>query len=337
MKIHEFVGKSFLHEYDINVPSSYLLTTFKGTPKFLPCVLKSQVLVGGRMKAGGVLFANSKNEFKESLKKLLSTPIKGEKPYGVLVERKVEIEHEYYLSLFLDRKARDITYVFSQNGGIEIENSGNHISGNKKFIIENIPLNLKPIVEKLTKLFMDKDLTLLEINPLAKSKDGNIYALDAVLHLDDSAIFRQKWAKRFIEKKEYPFQYVELNGNVGIMGCGAGIVMATMDAVSLKGYKPANFLDLGGGASTETTIKALELLNKRGLKVVVMNIFGGITKCDDIAKAIIDFSKRNSRMRLLIRITGTNEDKAKIMLKEFGLKYFNDMESMINALEEESL
>jgi succinyl-CoA synthetase beta subunit len=338
MKIHEFVGKRFLKSYGINVPPSYLIKTYnEKSPQFLPCVLKSQVLVGGRMKSGGVLFAFNESEFREKLKKLLQTPIKGEEPYGVLVERKMEIEHEYYLSIFIDRSKRDITYVFSENGGIEIENVRDYLTGNKEQILHKIPEKFYSIIEKLTNLFIEKDLTLLEINPLAQLKNGEIYALDAVFHLDDSAIFRQEWAKEFVEKKDYPFQYVELDGNIGIIGCGAGIVMATMDAVSLKGYKPADFLDLGGGADTNTTITALNLLYDKGIRTIVMNIFGGITKCDDIAKAIIEFSELRLDVELLVRLTGTNEDQAKNILKKAGLNYFDDMYSMIDAIGRDNL
>jgi succinyl-CoA synthetase beta subunit len=267
MKIHEFVGKRLLKSYGINVPPSYLVRTYnEESPQFLPCVLKSQVLVGGRMKAGGVLFANSECEFKDKLKKLLTTPIKGEDPYGVLIERKMEVDHEYYLSIFIDRSRKDIIYVFSESGGIEIENSRDHLTGNKYQILQKLPDKFHPIVEKLTNLFIEKDLTLLEINPLAQLKNGDIYALDAVFHLDDSAIFRQEWAKKFVKKRDFPFQYVELDGDIGIIGCGAGIVMATMDAISLKGYKPADFLDLGGGADSETTMIALKLLYNKDIK-----------------------------------------------------------------------
>jgi succinyl-CoA synthetase beta subunit len=249
-----------------------------------------------------------------------------------LVEKKEEVEKEYYFSLFLDRNEKRITYIYSENGGIEIENRGSHISGDKTFILEKIPTDMKNIVDKLTLLFKEKDLTLLEINPLARLKNGEIYALDAVLHLDDSALFRQKWAERFIQRKEYPFQYVELEGTIGIIGCGAGIVMATMDAVSLKGYKPADFLDLGGGAGSKTTIEALKLLTSKGIKTIVMNIFGGITKCDEIANAIVEYSKLNNHVRLLVRLTGTNEEKAKKILAENNIGYFEDMYSMIEAI-----
>jgi len=332
MKIHEFVGKEFFRDYGIKVPPSKLFTKETMQAPFLPCVLKSQVLVGGRMKSGGVLFAETEEEFRTNLKILLKKKIKGEIPYGVLVEKKEDIEKEYYFSLFLDRNKKRITYIFSENGGIEIENRGGHISGDKDFILKKIPTEMRSVVDKLTLLFKEKDLTLLEINPFARLKNGEIYALDAVLHLDDSALFRQEWAKKFVQEKEYSFQYVELDGNIGIIGCGAGIVMATMDAVSLKGYKPADFLDLGGGADSKTTMEALKLLTSKGIKTIVMNIFGGITKCDEIANAIIEYSKSNNNVKLLVRLTGTNEEKAKKILIDNNIRYFDDMYSMIEAI-----
>ncbi len=337
MKIYEFVSKRFFRDYGIKVPNSYLAKSKNVQPKFLPCVLKSQVLVGGRMKAGGILFAKSFEEYQENMGILLTKPIKGDNPYGVLVEEMMEIEKEYYLSLFLDRKEKRISYVFSQCGGIDIENTSDYLSGDKDFILSKIPLAINSIIDKLEKLFIDKDLTLLEINPLAQLKNGEIYALDAVLHLDDSAIFRQKWALEFSKEEKYPFQYVELEGNIGIIGCGAGIVMATMDAVSYRGFKPADFLDLGGGANTKTTIEALQLLAGKGIKTIVMNIFGGITKCDEIARAIIKFRSSRDDINLLIRLTGTNEYEAKKLLKDAELTYFDDMYSMIDYLTESEM
>ena len=331
MKIHEFVGKNFLKEAGIKVPKGYLIKNEKQIiVKFLPAVLKSQVLVGSRMKNGGIVFANSKDEFIEKTKELLHKKIKGEKPYGVLIEEKVDIFKEYYLSLVIDRVDKDIKILFSEYGGIDIEENKDKI---KKLSIndyQSLPQKFHPIILKLYSLMKEKDLTLLEINPLVESKNNEIFALDCVMHLDDNALFRQQWASEFIDDK-YPFHFVKLEGDVGIIGCGAGIVMATMDAVSLYGGKPANFLDLGGGASANITLQALNLLKSINVKKIIMNIFGGITKCDEIAKAIIEFKKENENIPLFVRITGTNEDIAKKMLKENNIDYFDDMYEMIKT------
>ncbi|BBE30533.1 succinyl-CoA synthetase subunit beta [Tepiditoga spiralis] len=329
MKIHEFVGKEILSKNGIKVPKSFLTREKEVQCNILPCVLKSQVLVGGRMKAGGILFSDECNDFKKKLSLLLEKKIKGEKPYGVLIEEKKEIKKEYYLSLILDRTQKDIIIGFSKDGGIDIEDSESLITGNFESIIDKLPVKIKNILPKLRKIFREKDLTLLEINPLAELKDGSICALDAVFHLDDNAIYRQKWAQEFEEETQYPFHYVKLNGDTGIIGCGAGIVMATMDTVKMYGGTPANFLDLGGGANEENTIMALELLKNEGIKKIVMNIFGGITECDVIANAIVNFTKKNKDIKLFIRLTGTNEKKAKKILIENNIPFYEDMYSMI--------
>ena len=331
MKVHEFIGKDFLRRYGIKVPKSFLIKKKEDIRvEFLPAVLKSQVLVGGRMKAGGVLFTHSEDEFIEKVKLLLNKEIKGEKPYGVLVEEMINIRQEHYISLILDREEKNINILYSGKGGIDIEKNKNTIvKTNFEEYEEKIPENITDIVLKLRKIFREKDLTLLEINPLIEDDNGEIYALDIVMHLDDNALFRQLWANEFVEEK-YPFHFVKLDGDIGIIGCGAGIVMATMDAVKLAGGEPADFLDLGGGAEKDITIEALNLLKNNGVKKIILNIFGGITKCDEIALGLVDFKKENPEIDLYTRLTGTNEDLAKKIIKENNMKYYEDMYSMIN-------
>ncbi|QTA38278.1 succinyl-CoA synthetase [Thermosipho ferrireducens] len=330
MKVHEFVGKGILKDYGIKVPDSYLIQREKEVKiQFLPAVLKSQVLVGGRMKAGGVLFARTEEEFFKHVNTLLNKKIKGEKPYGVLVEERVAVRKEYYISLVLDREERDVIILFSENGGIDIEkNKENVIKTDFETFGNIIPDKIQTVLLKLGELFKEKDLTLLEINPLAENDKGEIYALDVVMHLDDNAIFRQKWAEEFVMNK-YPFHFVRLSGNIGIIGCGAGIVMATMDAIKLAGGEPADFLDLGGGAEKDITIEALNLLKSCGIKKIVLNIFGGITRCDEIASGIVKFKKENPEVQLYARLTGTNEHEAKRILRRNHIGYYEDMYSMI--------
>lgn len=330
MKIYEFVGKKLLRDYGIMVPESYLVKKEPSEIKFLPVVLKSQVLVGGRMKAGGVLFVHEECEFKSKVKELLFKEIKGEKPYGVLVEKMIPIRKEYYISLVLDREEKDIVILFSEKGGIDIENNKDSIIKTNFDDLEGkIPEKISKILPKLRKLFREKDLTLLEINPLVENINGELYALDIVMHLDDNAIFRQNWVKEFVEEK-FLFHFVKLDGDIGIIGCGAGIVMATMDAVKLLGGEPANFLDLGGGAERDITIEALNLLKGYGINRIILNIFGGITKCDEIASGLVEFKNKNSEIQLYARLTGTNEEEAKKILKENNIGYYDDMYSMIS-------
>ncbi|MBB6063216.1 succinyl-CoA synthetase beta subunit [Thermosipho japonicus] len=329
MKIHEFVGKKLLKESGIETPKGYVIKNSDSLQvKFLPAVLKSQVLVGSRMKAGGILFANTKDEFFTNASNLLEKEIRGEKPYAILVEEKINIKHEYYISLYIDRIEKDIKILFSENGGIEIENNKNNILNLSINDYKKLPDKFHDIVIKLHKLFTEKDLILLEINPFAEDENGKLIALDCVMHLDDNALFRQKWAREFVNDS-YPFHFVKLDGDIGIIGCGAGIVMATMDAVNLYGGKPANFLDLGGGANSNVTLEALRLLKSLNVKKIIMNIFGGITKCDEIAKAIVKFKNENKNLPIFVRITGTNEEEAKQILDENNIAYFDDMYEMI--------
>ena len=332
MKLHEFLSKKIMCSYEVPVPRSFLVK--KGeSPKnfFLPCVLKSQVLVGSRMKNGGVLFANTPQEFEHGLKILLEKKIKGEIPFGVLVEEKMPIKHEHYLSLFLDRDEKSIALIYSSEGGIDVENSQNFIKGRFDKIIREVDPRIAKIALILKKIALEKDITLLEINPLGEMENDEFIALDAVFYLDDSALYRQSWAKKFAEENPYPFHYVKLEGNIGIIGCGAGIVMTTIDMVKRFGGEPADFLDLGGGADKDITVFALETLKGYGIKKTIMNIFGGITKCDEIARAIVDFKKENPDYVLYVRLTGTNEEKAKEILEENHINYYNDMYSMVKS------
>ncbi|ABR31704.1 succinyl-CoA synthetase [Thermosipho melanesiensis] len=336
MKIYEFVGKQLFKEHGVKIPEGYLVTSKDElTIKFLPAVLKSQVLVGGRMKAGGILFANNQREFYDYGNILLKKNIKGEKPYGILIEKMINIKREYYLSMYIDKLEKDFMILFSEYGGINIEENADKVIKINFDKYKVLPKKFHKIILTLYKLMKEKDLTLIEINPLAETLNGDLIALDAVLHLDDNSIFRQKWAKQFSSETQ-PFHFVKLNGDIGIIGCGAGIVMATMDAVTFYGGKPANFLDLGGGADTKTTTLALEYLKNLSINKIIMNIFGGITKCDEIAQAIVRFKQKNPQISLYVRLTGTNEEIAKQILKKYNIELFSDMYEMIEcAVKEE--
>ena len=330
MKLHEFVGKSILRTYGIPVPKSFFVREGETVEKkILPCVLKSQVLVGSRMKNGGVLFANTDKEFDLHLRTLLERKIRGETPYGVLVEEKISVKHEHYISLVLDRDEKDLVLIYSCDGGVNVESSRNFIKAKFDDVLNEIDPNMANIATTLKRIALEKDVTLLEINPLGESESGEFVALDAVFHLDDSALYRQPWAKKFLKKNPHSFHYLKLDGDIGVIGCGAGIVMATMDTVEHFGGKPADFLDLGGGASEATTLAALKTLKNDGIRKIVMNIFGGITKCDETAKAIVNFKRENPDYDLYVRITGTNEEEAKRILKENHISFYDDMYSVI--------
>lgn len=332
MKIHEYVGKELLGQYGIPVPQSLLFTEKAAAAGdvMLPCVLKSQVLVGGRMKAGGVLFAESRDEFTEKLAVLLKRTIKGAEPVGVLCEEKLEIVQEYYLSLMIDRGERDLILVFSEQGGINIEeNTGTVLKGPFAKMAAQLPEDLAEIALNLHRLLCDKDLTLIEVNPIGRLSDGRLMALDAVLDVDDNALWRQQWAQPFVPDEGYPFHFVKLDGEIGIIGCGAGIVMGTMDAVTDAGGKPADFLDLGGGAQKEVTLEALQLLTSFGIKRIILNIFGGITKCNEIAEGLAQFKSTHADIELFIKLKGTNDREGKRILHENQIAVYDDLYHMV--------
>ncbi len=335
MKIHEYLAKGTLFFHGIKIPTSKFYDSYvEENISFLPCVLKSQVLVGSRMKNGGVLFAKSRKEFLNFLKELTEKPIRGETPDGVLVEELVDIRHEYYVSLLLGRKERDLILCFSEKGGIDVEeNAENVVSGPFDEIIKSVPEILRETIFRMKNAFESEDMIYLEINPLAVAGDGQVYALDCVMDLDENAFFRKTvhTGYSFPAEENPGFHFVELTGDIGIIGCGAGIVMATMDAVKMYGGEPADFLDIGGGAGKETVIKALEMLSRKGLEKILLNIFGGITSCDEVAEGILSFKKAHEEVRLYIRMAGNKAEEATDMLNLFGINCYDNVYEMVRS------
>ncbi|MEN3041868.1 MAG: ATP-grasp domain-containing protein, partial [Fervidobacterium sp.] len=267
------------------------------------------------------------DETTELLNDLLNKPIKGELPECVLIEELIEHDEEWYFSLSIDRNARKFLYIFSKFGGINIEEFSKE-NPDKVFKTNNVqklPKEIRKTAERLTNVFIKYDLTLLEINPIGFCR-GELYFLDAVFHLDDSAIFRQSWIGEKTNEK-----IIKLDGNVGVIGCGAGIVMATIDVLKEYGFEPANFCDIGGGADREELQNALNEVKKYS-DVIVLNIFGGITDCLEIAEGIRQFHLKFPNVKLIVRLTGNNEEIAKEALKSLDINCVGDMEELINHL-----
>ncbi|MCD6485052.1 MAG: ADP-forming succinate--CoA ligase subunit beta [Candidatus Odinarchaeota archaeon] len=366
MKLYEYEAKEIFRKYDIPVPTSALAKDLEEAKKAatkvgFPIVVKAQVLVGGRGKAGGVKIANDEKELEEIAEKILGMKIKGERVTAVLIEKKVDIKKELYLSVTVDRSKKAPLIIASALGGVDIEEIAEKYPekiikryidteiGFKRYIgLEianklNIDLNKKVFskqLEQLWKIFEDFDAELVEINPLVLQEDGTIVAADAKMIIDDNSMFRHKDFEEKLEKRtaeysarelaarENGMAYVELDGDIGIIGNGAGLVMATMDVVKLYGGKPANFLDVGGGASAERMKKALEIVSSHpNVKVIFINILGGITKCDDMANGIVAATRElNLSQKIVIRLIGTNEEAGKKILTDNGFHALDSME-----------
>jgi succinyl-CoA synthetase beta subunit len=328
----------------------------------LPVAVKAQVLVAGRGKAGGILFADTALEAEQAAEKLLNTTVKGEKIRQILIEQKLVIKKELYFAVTVDRLNRTYTAIASQVGGVNIEQVAketpdkifkhtiNPRLGFRPFHARQIAswlgysgnqmLELAGVLEKIWGLGMEVDAELIECNPLIETPDGKFVAADARIIVDDNALFRhpQLQQKQLETQRELTavekaalqagLEYVKLDGEIGVIGNGAGLVMATLDMVNLFGGKPADFLDLGGGASVERIAKALMLvLGDVQVRVVFVNVLGGMTRCDEVAEAIVEVTKKSKNKKPLVaRLVGTNELEGKTILMQAGLAVFDNME-----------
>jgi succinyl-CoA synthetase beta subunit len=362
MKLLEYQGKELFTEYEIAIPKSYLAKNHSELSQVadklrLPVILKSQLTVGGRGKAGAILKCMKKEELEPKFTELLNKEVKGEYPSVILIEEAVDIDKELYLSLFLNRGKRTYSLISSAEGGMDIESVENKviqdisITGLTQAIAERIGKNLgisgvtaesfSNIVIKLAKLVREKEAELAEINPIAILRDGTCLALDAKIIIDDNSIFRHPELTKYIQISELQeqaeksgFSFVELDGNIAIIGNGAGLVMSTLDIVNDAGGKPGAFLDFGGRATTETIYKALEVISKlKKVKAILVNLFGGIVRTDLVAQAILDAYKDGMiSVPIYARISGAESDKAKQMLSNSNAKLFDTVEEAISSL-----
>ncbi len=355
MKLHEFQAKELFRQYGIPVQSGVVIER----PEQLgdlslryPLVLKAQVLVGGRGKAGGIKLAQTPAEAKDRAAAILGMSIKGEVVHRLLVASSVQIAAEYYLAFIVDRAARALTAIASAAGGMEIEEIARHtpekiarmtvdpVIGFRPFHARALGRRIGlqgPLLKEfastatgLARLCREGDAELAEINPLGVV-DGHFLAVDAKVIIDDNAVFRHKDLPPNEEltdleaaAKRAGLSYVELDGDIAIIGNGAGLVMSTLDMVAHFGGAPANFLDVGGGASEDNMRQAIGIVTRKpGLRVLFVNIFGGITRCDDIARAIV---ATPVSLPMVVRLTGTNEDEGRTILKSAGIDAFIDPE-----------
>ncbi len=348
MKLFEYRGKELFDKYGIAVPNGRLVKDEKDFSGLnFPFVLKAQVPIGGRGKAGGIKSAENLNEAKENFSKIMGMDIKGHTVRKVLAEEKVDIKKELYLSITLDRSKRMPLIMASGEGGMDIESVPdgkifnewvNPLIGIQSFHIRGIVSKLglekeegkevAKVISKIYKLFREYDCELVEINPLIIKKDGGVMALDSKVNINDDAMYRHPDIEPELveltplekDAKEKGIAFIQLDGNIGVIANGAGLTMATLDA--LAHFKGAGgvFLDLGGTDDPEKVMQAFELMKKAKPKVIFLNLFGGITKCDTVAKGVKSvITKEGIDCPVITRIKGMNEDAAKEILKDAGL------------------
>lgn len=366
MKIHEYQGKELFRNYGIPVPNGIVASTPEeakaaaqklGTPVV---VVKAQIHAGGRGKGGGIKIAKSPDEAAAKAAELLGKPLvtpqtgpEGKIVNKVLVEQGLDIAKEYYLGIVLDRQASMPVIMASSEGGMDIETLAKekpekllkiHVRGERllpfqaRAIAFGLGLPAESIkkgvnfVTELFRLFIEKDASLAEINPLLLTKQGDVLALDAKINFDDNALFRHPEIVELrditeedpleVEASKYNLNYVKLDGTVGCMVNGAGLAMATMDIIKFVGGKPANFLDVGGGAKKDQIMNAFRILTSdRDVKAVMINIFGGILRCDVLAQGVVETARElNLQLPVVVRMEGTNVDQGKEILRSSGLK-----------------
>jgi succinyl-CoA synthetase beta subunit len=365
MNIHEYQAKEILKSYGIDVPQGCMVKSVKQTEKAYQkfacdCVLKAQVYAGGRGKAGGIKAVRDASQAcdtaKELFKKKLVTVQTGPRGLAVkrlLVEETINVEKEYYLSLTLDRRTSRYCLIASAEGGMDIEEVArtspekiytlyiDPFIGIKSYHARRVAvaLGLKgkliddcvKFIQSLYKLLLEKDCSLLEINPLVASKDQRLIAMDCKINFDDNALFRHPDYEKMvdlsqldpleIQARKFDLAYIKLNGNIGCMVNGAGLAMATLDVLKEHGAEPANFLDVGGGASREKVAAAFRIiLSDKKVRGIFVNIFGGIMRCDIIAQGIIDATTDIAcNLPIVVRMDGSRLTEGKSLLSQSGL------------------
>ena len=367
MNIHEYQAKQLFSSYGINVLKGDIAFNVDDAVKIAKdidskkWVVKAQIHAGGRGKGGGVKIANSIKEVEEYSNNILGmnlvtpqTGIEGKKVLKVYVEEGCQIKKEYYLGIVLDRAKGKFVMMASTEGGMEIEKVAeempekiikvildplmglNGFQARQLSFALGIPKEaMKDFVRQVTllsKIAVEKDFTLVEINPLILTEDNKVIALDAKVNIDDNALFRNSDLKELLDESEvdpkeleaekYDLSYVKLDGKLGCMVNGAGLAMATMDIIKLKGSSPANFLDVGGGASKEKVSGALKIIiSDKDVKAILINIFGGIMRCDIIAEGIVEaVNEMKLDKPLIVRLEGTNVERGKEILSNSGLE-----------------
>ena len=372
MDLLEYQGKQLFARHGVPVPSGSPATTVEEAVAAAdeigyPCVVKAQVQIGGRGKAGGIKVANDRTEAEAHAEAILGMDIRGLAVHEVWIEAASDIAAEYYASIVFDRAAKRPLVMLSTQGGMDIEEVAasdpdaiarlhvDPLLGFQDFHARKLAFGagvdadvVRPLGALLTKLydaFAAEEAMLVEVNPLIVTGDRQVMALDAKITLDDSSLFRHPDnAALRATKDEDPQEqmarergltYVKLDGNVGILGNGAGLVMSTLDVVAQAGGSPANFLDAGGGSKAEAITQAVEvILSNPNVTAVLFNIFGGITRCDEVAKGLIEaFEQINPTVPFVVRLDGTNDKEGRELLAQADLPNVHTESTMLGAAE----
>jgi len=367
MNIHEYQAKEILKEFGASIPNGFVVFNIDEIEKKIKklksssLVVKAQIHAGGRGKAGGIKITKNLEQLKKEAEKMFGkilithqTEKSGKKVKRLYIEETCDISKEFYLSCLVDRTSSKIAFISSAEGGMDIEqvakkNPGKIITVKKnisksvskedvKKIIKPFHLSLKlekqafDLIQSINKILIEKDASLIEINPLVVTKNENLLCLDAKINFDDNALYRHpeilslkdlnEEDPKETEASKHDLSYIKLDGKIGCMVNGAGLAMATMDIIKLYGSEPANFLDVGGGASKEKVAAAFKIiLSDKNVKGILINIFGGIMRCDVLAQGVVDAAKENHLLvPLVVRLAGTNVELGKEILKKSSLK-----------------
>jgi succinyl-CoA synthetase beta subunit len=370
MDLLEYQGKQLFAKHGVPVPEGRPASTVDeavaaGEGLGYPVVVKAQVLIGGRGKAGGVKLAKDRAELEENANAILGMDIKGHTVHELYIEKASEIDEEYYAAILLDRTARKPMAMLSRKGGMDIEAVAEedpsaiaieHIDpllGFRDFygrklafeaqIADDVIAPVGAMLGKLYETFVEEDALLVEVNPLLITKDRQVVALDSKVTIDGNALFRHKETAEMRNPgaedpqeqmaHERGLTYVKLDGNIGILGNGAGLVMSTLDVVAQAGGKPANFLDAGGGSKADAIVNAVEvILSDPKVTAVLFNIFGGITRGDEVANGLVTaFQQLNPQVPFVVRLDGTNDEEGRKILADADLPNVHIEETMLGA------
>jgi len=377
LNIHEYQAKEIFAQFDTPIPSGGVARTPDEVRKIAEdigktVVVKAQVHVGGRGKAGGIKLAETPDEAFENSRQILGMDIKGLTVKTVLVEEAVDIAHEAYVGIIMDRQSKKPVFMVSAAGGIDIEDVAKETPEKIHNLAVDPLLGLLPyqarelayklyddpavanqaarILTQLYLVFVSSDASLAEINPLVTTRDGKVWAVDGKMNIDDSALYKQPQITEMrdpdgenaaeVEARETGLSFVKLDGNIGCVVNGAGLAMATMDLVKYYGGDPANFLDIGGSSNPDKVVSAVNIITSDPkVDAILFNIFGGITRCDDVANGIVTALDRIAqgpsgplKLPIVIRLTGTNEEEGRRILNEIDLVASDNMADAVQQV-----